>query len=150
MRGDCCGDYRGKLVVAPNSLNYPYRKLERQMTFVQRLAAVNGASRGQRVRSPRLVATIAGRIAEAALRAAGRHCGAHGTGGWWWPVKPLSPDQRALAQRLGLMERIVEIGGASNELLGSALQRRARSCSSLPDSRDSAGPSSRRRPAAVQ
>jgi glycosyltransferase involved in cell wall biosynthesis len=108
------GDYRGQLIVAPNSLNYPYRKLEvaevrRRLDVVSALPPdsayvllVGGNSRRKnREAALRAVAGIAGSW-NGRLVVAG---------------EPLSPEQRRLAQELGVMERIVELGGVSNELL---------------------------------
>lgn len=108
------GDYRGQLIVAPNSLNYPYRKLD-VAEVRERLAAV-----GALPCDSAYVLLVGGnsrrKNREAALRAV-----AGIAGSWSGRIvvagEPLSPEQRALSQDLGLVDRIVEIGGASNELL---------------------------------
>ena len=107
-------DYRGKLVVAPNSLNHPYRKLD-ATEVRERLAAVTALPAG----SPYVLSVGTNhrrKNREAALRALA------GIAPSWagrivFAGEVMNPELRSLAQRLGIMERVVEVASPSNELL---------------------------------
>lgn len=108
------GNYRGKFVVAPNSLNYPYRKLEGDVVRA-RLAAVKALP----ANTPYVLAVGSNhrrKNREAALRALADVAQS-------WPGRlvvageGLSAELRALARQLGVADRIVEVEGPSNELL---------------------------------
>lgn len=108
------GDYRGQIIVAPNSLNYPYRELSANEVR-RRLAAVSGLS------SDSVYVLLVGgnhrrKNREAALRAVA-DIASSWSGRLVVAGEPLSVGQRRLATQLGLMDRIIEISGASNELL---------------------------------
>src|SRR5262249_4827191 len=107
-------DFRGPLIVAPNSLNYPYRKLTADETQ-KRLAGLPALPAG----TP-YVLLVGGnhrrKNREAALRAVAE-ASASWSGRLVVAGEPLSADQRRLAEELGLMDRIIEIRGASNEQL---------------------------------
>jgi len=108
------GDYRGKLIVAPNSLNYPYRRLSAEETR-KRLASVSALAS-----ESAYVLMVGGshrrKNRETALRAL-----AHVAGSWSGRLiiagEPLSAEQRDVARELGLLDRVVELGSTSNELL---------------------------------
>lgn len=108
------GNYAGKLVVAPNSLNYPYRKLDVELVN-RRLAAVGTLPVGDAY-----VLNVGTN-----LRRKNRAAALHAIAGIVpsWPGRivfagaPLSPDLRELAQGLGVMDRVIELAGPSNELL---------------------------------
>ena len=108
------GNYGGKLIVAPNSLNHPYRKLDRAVVR-QRLAVVSTLATGTDYvlivgsNHPR-------KNRDAALRAMAGIM-ASWAGRLVIAGESLSPEQRCLAGQLGIMERIVELANPSNELL---------------------------------
>jgi len=108
------GDYRGQLIVAPNSLNYPYRKLE--VGEVRKRLVASGTLPVD----SEYVLIVGGnhrrKNREAALRATA-DVASSWTGRLVVAGEPLSPEQRSLAQQLGITDRITEISGASNELL---------------------------------
>ena len=108
------GNYPGKLVVTPNSLNYPYRPLDGKVTR-GRLEAVKSLPR-----AGSYVLTIGSNLRrknrEAALRAVA------GIADSWdgrivFAGEGLSAELRGLAQQLGIADRVVEVEGPSNELL---------------------------------
>jgi glycosyltransferase involved in cell wall biosynthesis len=107
-------DYRGKLVVAPNSLNHPYARLDAEVVR-QRLGAVRALQAdGAYVLS---VGTNHRRKnREAALRAVAE-IGRSWAGQIVFAGEGLSPELRSLALRLGVLDRVVEIASPSNELL---------------------------------
>ena len=108
------GNYAGKLVVTPNSLNYPYRQLGTDAVG-RRLEAVKALPRASGY-----VLTIGSNLRrknrEAALRAVA------GIADSWdgrivFAGEGLNAELRGLAQRLGIEDRVVEVEGPSNELL---------------------------------
>ena len=108
------GNYAGKLVVTPNSLNFPYRKLD-PTTVRERLTQVSALRDGGAY-----VLTIGSNLRrknrETALRAMARVASS-------WPGRivfagqPLNAELRSLAVQLGVMDRVVEVASPSNELL---------------------------------
>jgi glycosyltransferase involved in cell wall biosynthesis len=108
------GDYRGPLVVAPNSLNYPYHRLGADETRTRLKSVPALPADGE------YVLLVGGnhrrKNREAALRALAEIASS-------WPGRlviagePLGGDQRLLAGQLSVLDRIVEISAASNELL---------------------------------
>ena len=108
------GNYAGKLVVAPNSLNYPYQRLDVDVVR-RRLAAVSALSDGGEYVLA-VGSNLRRKNREAAIHAIARIATS-------WPGRIvfagelLSPEFRSLARQLGVMDRVVEIAGPSNELL---------------------------------
>lgn len=108
------GDYAGKLVVAPNSLNYPYLRRDAQATR-KRLALTPGLSDG----APYVLnvgSNLRRKNREAAVRAVA------GIAGSWngklvFAGQPLSPELRQLAMQLGIGSRLVDVVKPDNELL---------------------------------
>jgi glycosyltransferase involved in cell wall biosynthesis len=106
--------YAGKLVVAPNALNYPYRALDRR-ALAQRLSAVaviaDGASYVLHVGS-----NLRRKNREGALRAVAE-CASWWNGKIVFAGQPLTRELWQLAQRLAIVDRIVEVPKPSDELL---------------------------------
>lgn len=105
--------YAGNLVVVPNSLNYPYRKLEPGETR-RRLEEEGLPDPGKYVLS--VGASHPRKNRECILQAL-----AHLSSGWAgyavFAGLPLTEEQHALARRLGVHARIVEVPKPSNERL---------------------------------
>lgn len=106
--------YRGQLVVAPNALNYGYRRLPPEVVR-RRLSTVDTLRDGEAY-VLHVGSNLRRKNRECALRALADVAPA-------WPGKlafaglPLTDELRGLAQRLGVSERIVEIAKPDNELL---------------------------------
>jgi glycosyltransferase involved in cell wall biosynthesis len=112
--------YAGRVIVAPNSLNYPYRVLspERAAERLEQLPLHDGTSYVLSVGS-----NLKRKNREGVLRAWASI--AHRWGGRLvFAGQPLSAELRSLAGELGLLERVVEVVKPSNELL-EALYNRA-------------------------
>jgi glycosyltransferase involved in cell wall biosynthesis len=105
--------YRGKLVLVPNSLNYPYGKLQPE-TIRARLAECGLADVGEYVLS--VGSSHRRKNRECALYALARISES-------WPGKvvfaglPLSAELRELAKELGVGHRVIEVDKPSNEQL---------------------------------
>jgi glycosyltransferase involved in cell wall biosynthesis len=108
------GDYAGKLVVAPNSLNYPYRKLDAH-TVGKRLAEVS-ALRSDSEYVLSVGSNLRRKNRETAIRAIAAIAAAW-SGRIVFAGHALSAELRSLASQLGVMERVVEVASPSNELL---------------------------------
>ncbi len=107
-------NYAGKLVVNPNSLAYAYRTLSPQIRR-ERLAAV----RDLHERDAYVLIVGANhrrKNREAALRAVA-NVAASWKGKIVFAGDPPNAELKSLAARLGILERIVEVVGPSNELL---------------------------------
>lgn len=107
-------DYRGRLLIAPNALNYPYRVLEPR-TARQRCADVKGLAE-----SDSYVLNVGSNLRrknrEAALQAMAA-VASQWTGKIVFAGQELTPDLRQMALRLGIADRVVEVAKPSNELL---------------------------------
>lgn len=108
------GRYDGRLLVAPNGLNHPYRVLPRAVVR-ERMAAVTGLRSGEpyilhvgsnlrRKNRETVVRTVAGM-------------------GQRWPGKlvvagqPLNEELRQMAMQAGIADRLVEVAKPDNDLL---------------------------------
>ncbi len=106
--------YGGELLLTPNALNYPYRVLEAEETAA-RLASVDGLASN----APYVLHVGSN------LRRKNRECVLHALAELapHWPGygvlagQPLTAELRALASRLGVAHRIVEVVKPTNELL---------------------------------
>jgi glycosyltransferase involved in cell wall biosynthesis len=105
--------YRGKLVLVPNSLNYPYAKLPPETTR-KRLAECGLADGGEYVLS-------VGSSHRRKNRECVLHALARASASWQGKVVfaglPLSPELRELARTLGVERRVVEVDKPGNEQL---------------------------------
>jgi glycosyltransferase involved in cell wall biosynthesis len=108
------GDYAGTLAFTPNSLNYPYRKLETQAVR-DRLAQVPTV-RGCGAYVLVVGSNLRRKNREAAIRAIA------GIASSWegrivFAGHSLSAELRHLAGQLGIADRVIEVVNPSNELL---------------------------------
>jgi len=107
-------DYSGQLVVAPNSLNHPYGRLDAGVARA-RLAAVTALPVGSEY------VLAVGSNHRRKNREAALHAVAGIQASWAGRVvfagEALGPELRSLGQRLGITDRIVEVESPSNELL---------------------------------
>ena len=108
------GDYRGTLVIAPNALSYPYRRLDPQ-AIVERLAAVPavGNPGGYLLH---VGSNLRRKNREGVLRTVS-HVGARWRGRVVFAGQPLTSELRQLAERLQIADRIVEVSKPSDQLL---------------------------------
>jgi glycosyltransferase involved in cell wall biosynthesis len=106
-------DYRGKLVLVPNSLNYPYRRLDAKV-IRERMGAAGLTDLGEYV-------LCVGSNQKRKNRECALHAIARIRSGWNGRIvfagAPLDEELRALASRLGVTDRIVEAPNVGNELL---------------------------------
>jgi glycosyltransferase involved in cell wall biosynthesis len=107
-------DYSGELVVAPNSLNYPYRKLDAQAVR-ERLAQVSALD-GAREYVLNVGSNLRRKNRETALDALAS-ISSSWNGVAVFAGQPLSAELRAQAERLGVTDRIIEVPKPPNELL---------------------------------
>ncbi len=108
------GNYAGKLVVSPNSLNYPYRKLDTQTVRKRLIEARTRADSGPYVLS--VGSNLRRKNRETAIRAMAA-IAASWSGQIVFAGHALSAELRSLASELGVMNRVVEVPNPSNELL---------------------------------
>ncbi len=108
------GDYAGKLVFTPNSLNYPYRKLE-ATTVRERLATLPAL---ENCREYVLVvgSNLRRKNREAAIRALA-DIAASWHGRIVFAGHAPSDELKSLAAQLGVADRVIEVANPSNELL---------------------------------
>ncbi len=106
--------YRGKLVVAPNALNYPYVVLEPQVTK-ERLADVAGIN-GQTPYVLNVGSNLRRKNRAGAIRAFALIASSW-NGKLVFAGQPLTGELRSLAAQLAVADRIVEVIKPSNELL---------------------------------
>jgi glycosyltransferase involved in cell wall biosynthesis len=112
------GSYRGKLVITPNPLNYPYRKLDGAAVrerFARAGVPVSSLENG----TPYVLhvgSNLRRKNRECALRAVA-HIASSWKGRLVFAGQPLSAELRALASELGVMDRVIEVAKPSNELL---------------------------------
>lgn len=112
--------YPGQLLVAPNALNYPYRLLD-AAAIRQRLSAVAHCTDAPYVLH--VGSNLRRKNREGALRTVA-HLSASWPGKIVFAGQPLTQDLWQLAERLGVMDRIVEVRKPSAEVL-EALYNRA-------------------------
>ena len=113
--------YQGRIVLAPNALNYPYRRISPQ-TALRRLTEVRGLDPAQA-----FVLSVG-----SSLRRKNRQAVLHSVAGirdsWNGRIvfagQPLAAELRALVRELQLTERVIEVVKPSNEVL-EALYNRA-------------------------
>ena len=108
------GDYAGRVILAPNALNYPYRVLEDRM-IRDRLSQVEGLE-------PKHSYVL---VVGSNLRRKNRECAikavAQIADQWHGQIvfagQPLAVELRALAAQLHVADRVVDVVKPSNELL---------------------------------
>jgi glycosyltransferase involved in cell wall biosynthesis len=135
--------YAGELLVAPNSLNYPYRKLESGMV-AERLAQIPEL-RGVREYVLNIGSNLRRKNRETAMEAIA------GIADEWqgrivFAGQPLSSELKSLAARLGILDRIVEVPKPGSELLEALYN----GCCFRRASKGLAGRRSRRSPAVAR
>ncbi len=105
--------YRGRLVVTPNALNYPYRRLDAD-TIRRRLEALPGLREGGWLLH--VGSNLRRKNRECVLRTFAR-IAPYWRGPLVFAGQPLSDDLRQQAQALGVAGRIVEVVKPDNEVL---------------------------------
>jgi glycosyltransferase involved in cell wall biosynthesis len=108
------GDYAGQLLVAPNSLNYPYRQLD-AATLRERLEQVP-ALQDDNDYVLIVGSNLRRKNREAAIRAVAS-IAPQWNGRMLFAGHPLSGELRSLARQLGVEDRVIDVPGPSSELL---------------------------------